>query len=355
MSKSPASILLPERALSVGQALSASAGLQKINNIWFDDGNLVVIAGRKVFRLYQGLLARRSPVLRDMLSIPQPEASTAIDDADRTVIQALNLDVKDCAVVRFTDKPQEVEWFLSGFLGDSLITQYSANIPALTGILRLATKYEVNFLRKWAVVRLEQLMSITSDPDPDELIQLMRREEKDKKWMNGLFPLIDVAITVGVPWVLPGVFWRLQAASLVNILYHPEWKEFPEGRKSQFLLCREYAQADAFSEFGLVLQLHCQGSKHTTPNGRDRCTQNVKDALYMTFSSWGTDGGGSHPIWRKFVDEFGCDRCKKRYETQRRQLVTDAFLALQKHSGLPEHAKMMEKREKYFKEVSVDE
>lgn len=94
------------------------SNLQKVNNIWFDDGNLIVIAQPKVFRLYQSLLAKRSPIFKDMLCIPQPDASIAIEDSDRMVVDALGLDTTGCALVRFTDKPQDVEWFLSAFFHD---------------------------------------------------------------------------------------------------------------------------------------------------------------------------------------------------------------------------------------------
>lgn len=94
------------------------ADLQKVDTLWFNDGNLIVITESKVFRLYQGFLARRSPIFKDMLSIPQPDASIAIDEADQRVIDALGLDTTGCAVVRLTDNPQEVEWFLSAFLND---------------------------------------------------------------------------------------------------------------------------------------------------------------------------------------------------------------------------------------------
>jgi hypothetical protein len=92
--------------------------LQRVNSIWFDDGNLIVIAEPKVFRLYKYLLARRSPIFKDMLSIPQPDASIANDAADQRVVDALGFDTSGCALVRLMDKPQDVEWFLSAFFHD---------------------------------------------------------------------------------------------------------------------------------------------------------------------------------------------------------------------------------------------
>ena len=43
--------------------------------LWFSDGSIVVENGESIFKLYTGLLARKSSVFRDMLTFPQPDGN----------------------------------------------------------------------------------------------------------------------------------------------------------------------------------------------------------------------------------------------------------------------------------------
>lgn len=69
----------------------------RIPELWFEDGNLIVQAGHRVFRVYRGVLAARSPVFHDMLSFPQPSDSELLEG---------------CPVVRLHDDSAEVLIFL---------------------------------------------------------------------------------------------------------------------------------------------------------------------------------------------------------------------------------------------------
>lgn len=39
---------------------------------WFDDGNIVLVAGGQCFKVYRGTLSVHSPIFKDMFSCPQP-------------------------------------------------------------------------------------------------------------------------------------------------------------------------------------------------------------------------------------------------------------------------------------------
>ena len=51
---------------------SSPRSIQKDEKLWFEDGNIVLFAGDFQFRVYGGILAKLSPVFRDMFSVPQP-------------------------------------------------------------------------------------------------------------------------------------------------------------------------------------------------------------------------------------------------------------------------------------------
>ncbi len=70
--------------------------------VWYEDGNIVLIAGSTGFRLYKGILASVSPVFKDMFSLAKPDDSSAAE----------TVTVEGCCVVRVTDSPSDLRYFL---------------------------------------------------------------------------------------------------------------------------------------------------------------------------------------------------------------------------------------------------
>jgi hypothetical protein len=70
----------------------------RIEELWFKDGTLVLAAEGSLFRVYGGLLAKRSPVFHDMLQIPQPEDAELFDG---------------CPVVHLPDNKCDLRCFLN--------------------------------------------------------------------------------------------------------------------------------------------------------------------------------------------------------------------------------------------------
>jgi hypothetical protein len=78
--------------------------VQRVEELWFEDGNLVIQAGNTLFRVYRGVLAARSPVFYDMLSFPQPSDSELVEG---------------CPLVRLHDSASEVTVFLKAIFDSS--------------------------------------------------------------------------------------------------------------------------------------------------------------------------------------------------------------------------------------------
>ena len=72
--------------------------------LYLEDGTVVLLANTTVFRVYFGLLSMHSEVLRGMASLSphQPADAESYDD---------------CPLVRLTDDPQDVEYFLGAMMG----------------------------------------------------------------------------------------------------------------------------------------------------------------------------------------------------------------------------------------------
>lgn len=221
------------------------------------------------------------------------------------------------------------------------------------GILRLATKYEVNSLRKWAVDCLEKLHPLMKEGNENELLHPPGRLEAEcGEPIDGMFPLIEVAVSVGVPWIVPHVLSFLLERRLETIFRHPEWDEFPDERKKDFLLTRDAVQKTERYLYEYVVDLH---GDHDTVTPEDReCAQSREKTFRFIFNRHVARSG--NPVWwNNDALERECSGCKGQYKNMQRHILGDQFLELQELNSLPKLAEMLELREKFFKEVAPGE
>lgn len=66
--------------------------------VWFEDGNIMVVAQDTGFRIYRGVLAAHSPIFGDMFTMSQPTDAKLLDG---------------CPVVRISDSSHDFRAFLS--------------------------------------------------------------------------------------------------------------------------------------------------------------------------------------------------------------------------------------------------
>ncbi|KAJ7829984.1 hypothetical protein B0H14DRAFT_2808287 [Mycena olivaceomarginata] len=114
---------------------------QRVQDLWFEDGNLVIQTGNSQYRVYRGLLATCSGVFTDMLSFPQP--------ADAELVEG-------CPLVRLLDPDVEVTPFLKAIFQPDFFMPFPAPtaLDAIVGCLRLSHKYGVDYLRRRALIHL---------------------------------------------------------------------------------------------------------------------------------------------------------------------------------------------------------
>ena len=80
------------------------------SDVWFDDGNLIIVAGEVAFRVYKGTLARTSEVFQHLLDIPTPAlpANTTdpgmIDGVPVVHVADSAVDLKNLLLVLFCNK-----------------------------------------------------------------------------------------------------------------------------------------------------------------------------------------------------------------------------------------------------------
>ena len=159
----------PQDAIPPASRLSDE--VQRDSDIWFDDGNVIVIAQNFAFRFHKGVLSHHSQVFRDLFLVPQPSAS-----------EASQIDVLDgCPVVRVSDTSFDFKELLRALYGgvrcvvlhsifhsrrrrsrlmksrpsSYLHPRRSASFSVLAALGRLAHKYQLDQLLEAVVQRLK--------------------------------------------------------------------------------------------------------------------------------------------------------------------------------------------------------
>ncbi|OJT04898.1 hypothetical protein TRAPUB_4342 [Trametes pubescens] len=144
---------LPLLEPSSSSALSAAP--TRDAELWFEDGNLVLIARDVEFQVYRGTLMKHLPVLRDILSQACPEIPPALG-ISCSVEQRSN---RDCTVMRLSDSPEDLRHLLRLFLSGSALNIWALEptIHQLSAYIRLGLKYQcaqavdlsLAYLKKW--------------------------------------------------------------------------------------------------------------------------------------------------------------------------------------------------------------
>ncbi|KAJ7124668.1 hypothetical protein C8R43DRAFT_1111741 [Mycena crocata] len=168
---------------------SSPLGYRHVAGLWFNDGNLVLRAGNSEFRIYGGLLGDRSPVFHDMLQFPQPKDNETVDG---------------CPVVEMSDDNEEdLVYFLKAIFDYEFFLPFptKTNFDVLFGVLRLSTKYQVEPLRRRALVHLSSAFPSTP---PEKHLDDASWAIADEEWIR----LILLGNELSIDWVLPLAFYR---------------------------------------------------------------------------------------------------------------------------------------------------
>ncbi|KAJ7175029.1 hypothetical protein C8R43DRAFT_1119056 [Mycena crocata] len=167
------------------------------SELWFLDGNIVIIASSIAFKVHRGQLRRHSEVFDDLFSIPQPKDQDLYDG---------------CPWVEVYDCPSDVLYFLKALYDGLYFQSPGANdFPAVAAVLRLSTKYLVEHLRQRCMTRL--------DLDwPTTLAGWDAREQNATDASGHYAPrascphpilVIDLALDLGLASLLPAAMYDL--------------------------------------------------------------------------------------------------------------------------------------------------
>ncbi|RDX41821.1 hypothetical protein OH76DRAFT_1363819 [Lentinus brumalis] len=112
-------------------------------DLWFPDGNVVVLAENTAFRIHSGLLSHHSTVFSDLFGVPQPPQNEDLVDG--------------CPIVHVSDSAEEFKCLLrmvyDGF--NYLQPDVPIDFPVLAALARLGHKYQLDGVVAEAVRRLQ--------------------------------------------------------------------------------------------------------------------------------------------------------------------------------------------------------
>ncbi|KAK7064946.1 BTB domain-containing protein [Favolaschia claudopus] len=179
---------------SSSATLAATQGLTRAEGLYFEDCGLIIQAENTLFRISREYLASQSPVFRDMLSLPPPQTADMMDG---------------CPFVQLPDKAEDVTVFLKALMFSDFFEPHPAptTFAILTGVLRMSHKYDINHLRKRALVHISANFPIT--------LEQFSVREKSGWYMeltaNDLAMLSVLARELSFEWILPSAFYDMCA------------------------------------------------------------------------------------------------------------------------------------------------
>nr|GAT49300.1 predicted protein [Mycena chlorophos] len=182
--------------------------LTRCNDLWFDDGNIVLQAGLVQYKVYRGTLARHSPVFQDMLAFPQP--------AEPELVEGLPL-------VTLPDDAEDFTPFLRALFDPDYFRPFPARTTydIIRGCLRMSHKYAVDFLRRRAVAHFSSYWRTDLDEWDDSCFSADKSSGPASEiiswdWDCGdeiptkLPRLLSIALLareVEATWTLPSIFY----------------------------------------------------------------------------------------------------------------------------------------------------
>ena len=86
------------------------------DSLWFEDGNVVLIAGTMAFCIHRGILSQKCTVFRDMMAASSPDDEETVDDHP---------------AVRLHDDPRDLEYFVHYLYNGIRYDQYQLDFRRL--------------------------------------------------------------------------------------------------------------------------------------------------------------------------------------------------------------------------------
>ncbi|KAJ3714219.1 hypothetical protein FB446DRAFT_660439 [Lentinula raphanica] len=176
---------------------TSSSSLRIVSDLYYPDGNLIIENENSTFKVYSRLLAQKSTVFRDMFTFPQPTGS------------------QETPTVRLYDSTEDLTWFLKAILDPEFFEPppTKTDLSIVGGILRLSTKYDVQFLRRRAILHVR-----TTYPSTLEAWKGRDTHRSIPPVDNSPFAILPLIHEFELDWALPAVLYCLCSYNINQII-----------------------------------------------------------------------------------------------------------------------------------------
>ncbi|KAF7331341.1 BTB domain-containing protein [Mycena kentingensis (nom. inval.)] len=233
---------------------------ERSEELWFSDGNIVLEAGHRQFKVFHGILGARSTIFRDMLAMPQPPNREMADG---------------CPLVKLPDAAEDMTAFLKAIYDSSFFLPYPSpvDIDVVLGILAVSDKYDVPDLRRRALVHLSSGFPTTlagrdlqaSNPPP---LERPSWRTVSQHAVN-LMPRIVYLARFLAPWILPMALYRISGYQADEV-YQSVLAVFD--RNAEFAFTEEQARTFLAGHTSLVRETTSSTiAAYTSPPSVDGC------------------------------------------------------------------------------------
>ncbi|KAK7062392.1 BTB domain-containing protein [Favolaschia claudopus] len=308
--------------------------LIRVEGLWFPHADLILRAENSLFRVYSGILEARSSVFRDMVAFPQPSQPESGENV-----------LDGHPVVRLHDLANEVEVFLRAIFDSNFFERSPTPVDfhAVIGVLRLAHKYDVPYLRRRALSHLDSMYPTNLNDFRDINAGFAQHHIECQDHGDPIVSLaaIRAASEVGALWLIPAAGYRLAydwdaMNEAIPHLQPHELKIYPRAQA-------EFVRATAVTHQFLR-------SLPSASCGSDACQQLVSRA-YTGLANWHGNRFDCDPLagWVfDFMERDGsanlCDSCHDTAQKQFQDAQQQFWDALPAVFGLPEWDHLLESK-----------
>ncbi|KAF9052290.1 hypothetical protein BDZ89DRAFT_1088430 [Hymenopellis radicata] len=173
--------------------------LYRHHDLWFDDGSVVCRAENTLFRVHMSQLARHSVCFRDMFQLASHEPNH-------------HDDIEGCPLIFLHDSALDVESLLvSIYDGPTFGDNGEEDFRAVSGILRLSTKYIIDHLREKALAHLSTAWpsTLAGWDAREDYARYTEQDPAHRRVYPSPIAVINLAHEVDAPSLLPSAFYDL--------------------------------------------------------------------------------------------------------------------------------------------------
>ncbi|KAF8164727.1 hypothetical protein B0H34DRAFT_648792 [Crassisporium funariophilum] len=283
--------------------------LERVPELWFEDGSTVFQASHLAFRLHASVLSARSSVFSDILS-PNPRLAP--------IEKGLYLD--GSPLITLHDPAEDAQCFFLAIYDSGYFERPPARstLIVILAILRLSTKYEVHYLRQRALHHLYLGYPDTLDGWDNRFnlatFSLDRNFGPYSNTPGESLAIFETCEKVQAKWMLPAILYECCRHDLQTILDHPRWEHGIEAQHKKTLLIGYVRQLEASRE---VLKFLTCPSLASCPQ-RGRCSEiRGKHAHAMNTDRWSFSdplGIWDDGDWESMLHEGMCELCLPVYQ-----------------------------------------